>query len=48
MRISSEENAPVRNLDREGTYSTRWFGGNAIDWNRIPSVTTQIILKKIA
>ena len=31
MRISGEENAPVHNLDREGTYSTRSFDGNAID-----------------
>jgi predicted O-methyltransferase YrrM len=34
-RISGEENALVRDLDREGTYSTRWFDGNAIEWMRI-------------
>ncbi len=35
MRSSGDENALVRNLDREGTYSTRWFDGNAIEWMRI-------------
>ena len=35
LRCSGQVDALVRDLDREGTYSTRWFDGNAVEWMRI-------------
>jgi predicted O-methyltransferase YrrM len=35
MRDPDQQCALMRDLDRDGTYTTRWFDGNAVEWMRI-------------
>ena len=35
MRDPNRQNALIHELDRNGTYTTRWFDGNAVEWTRI-------------